>query len=455
MKFIGQILPVDGYCVLLKQELPIDYAKSLTHLYQPLIGISSVMLYQTLLHETDFDQVDNPQTHHTLMNYLNIPLDEIYKARRKLEAIGLLNTYRNKEDNVTIFTYELNSPFSPSDFFEDAMLSQLLYHQIGDQKFNMLKQQFERKSVNGSGEKITAAFHDVFQTFTPTLEVVKTSNNKDDHLMEDKIDFSWISQMLKQRMIPVGKVLTSDNRKLISQMMTLYDLDHFEIEKSVLWALNEDNILDDEEFKTACHDLFKSKHNQSKIQLTEKQVQPSIKEEIKPATKEEKLINELETISPKQLLEDLSSGNQASEQDMKIIREVMTQQGLPAPVMNVLIHYVLLQSNMKLSKAYMEKIASHWSRAHLRTAKEAMEFAKKETDKFQQKQKAPAYKSYKSAYKRKESKEVVPDWFKERKTSKAPTPSTTVEQTKPIFDLEKEKAELERLLSQKAQNNRF
>lgn len=62
----------------------------------------------------------------------------------------------------------------------------------------------------------------------------------------------------------------------------------------------------------------------------------------------------------------------------------MTTQGLPSPVMNVLIHYVLLQSNMKLSKAYMETIASHWSRANLQTAREAMRFAKNEKAHYQQ-----------------------------------------------------------------------
>src|SRR5690625_7538210 len=65
---------------------------------------------------------------------------------------------------------------------------------------------------------------------------------------------------------------------------------------------------------------------------------------------------------------------------MRVVREVMTGQGLPAPVMNVLIHYVLLQSNMKLSKGYLDKIASHWSRDNLKNAREAMEIAKKEIE---------------------------------------------------------------------------
>src|SRR5699024_430601 len=88
----------------------------------------------------------------------------------------------------------------------------------------------------------------------------------------------------------------------------------------------------------------------------------------------EKLQHTFETISPKQLLEDLSSGHNASDQDMKFISDLMVDQGLPAPVMNVLIHYVMLRSDMKLPRGYMETIASNWSRKKFKTAKEAMDF---------------------------------------------------------------------------------
>src|SRR5699024_8830563 len=178
--------------------------------------------------------------------------------------------------------------------------------------------------------------------------------------------------------------------------------------KAVLWALTDENTLAPKEFKEACHDLFQSKHQQSSIRLTDKQKNEPTTEYV-PTTKEEQLIQKLENISPRNLLEDLSSGGQASGQDLKMIREVMTSQGLPSPVMNVLIHYVLLQTDMKLSKAYMETIASHWSRANLKTAKEAMAFAKKQKSQYQQR------KNKAKNYRKPVSNEVIPDWFKERK----------------------------------------
>lgn len=439
-------MPVEGYVVVQEGNLPGGYATSLTHLYQPLIGMTAVMLYQTLLHEVNLQHDHQPQTHHTLMNYMNIPLDDIYRARMKLEGIGLLNTYKQQTDKNDFYTYELANPFAPSDFFRDAMLTQLLYHHIGDVKYTALKNHFTEKSAIKHGNNITASFNDVFQTFQPhvqPVESIEASHNENVVHM----DFTWIKQMLKQRMIPDKYILTFQSRKLISQMMVLYDLAEYEIEKALLWALTAENRLDADEFKVACHDLFKAKHQQSVIKLTDKIVQPAQEQSEKPETKEEQLIQELETMSPKQLLEDLSSGNHASAQDMKLISDVMTTQGLPSPVMNVLIHYVLLQSNMKLSKAYLEKIAGHWSRSNLQTAKEAMEFAKKE--------KASRQKEYpkRKPYQRPASNEVVPDWFKDRKKQQGAT-TQKKGNAKPEVDEEKDKEEVLALLRKHSSNNK-
>lgn len=47
MNAIGKILPIDGYHVVMDEQPPIDFNASLTHFYQPLIGIPGnfVILY--------------------------------------------------------------------------------------------------------------------------------------------------------------------------------------------------------------------------------------------------------------------------------------------------------------------------------------------------------------------------------------------------------------------------
>lgn len=443
MEFLGKILPVDGYTIKNSGNPPLDYMKSLTHLYQPLLGMEAIMLYQTLLHEADLQESAAVQTHHTLMNYLNIALDDIYQARLKLEGIGLLKTFKKTNNEKNIYVYELRSPFSPEMFFQDAMLTELLYHHIGKDKYIFLQSHFQKQDKQEDTEEITASFHEVFQTFKPTYENnEEVSVEKENRpCLVEPINFSWIEMMLKQRMVPTHKVLTENNKKMITEMMFLYDLATHEVEKAILWALTEENILDIEEFKLACHDVFKTKHHQlpikliPKVQETEKQTQVKV-----PQTKEEKLIEHLKTISPKHLLEDLSGGNRASEQDMKIVREVMTAQALPAPVMNVLLHYVLLQSNMRLSKAYLEKIAGHWSRMNFKTAEEAFKFAREGNKKAQE-----GYSNKRVYHKKQVSNEIIPDWFEDR-NKKQSKPIETTNDPKS----QKEKEEIDALLQQLA-----
>src|SRR5690625_7466663 len=96
----GSLLPIDGYKVKLPYNLTIDYTNSLIHLYQPLIGIDSISLYLTLLHDINLQPEVQLQTHHTLMNQLNMSLDKIYEARLKLEGIGLIKTYQKDRKSV-------------------------------------------------------------------------------------------------------------------------------------------------------------------------------------------------------------------------------------------------------------------------------------------------------------------------------------------------------------------
>src|SRR5699024_1669380 len=106
--------------------------------------------------------------HHSLMNYLNVSLDRIYDMRLKLEGIGLLKTYEQNNEENRVYVYELFSPFSPSEFFQDVMLTELLYHHLGEAKFKVLKDHYDKIDKRIIGENVTASFQDVFQTFTPT-----------------------------------------------------------------------------------------------------------------------------------------------------------------------------------------------------------------------------------------------------------------------------------------------
>jgi len=413
VKYIGEILPVDGFHVRLNVSLPQHYQASLYHLYQPLIGIEAVHLYEFFICEARLTEglSITKQTHHTLMNHLNIPLHAIYEARLKLEAMGLLRTYKHEDRAGILYTYQIIPPFNPQQFFNDIMLTELLERHVGSRRFAQMKEYYVKTVRETKGENVTAAFHEVFETHVPNASVIEPVEDEEAQaeIQLEPIDFNLLTNALEQRNIAAPQVLTETNRRIITQLANLYNLASYEIEKALLWALTDENELDIEQFKAACHDFVKTKTNVAPVKLTlrTKEAEQAKGKQGEPKSQRDRLVERLETISPKQLLEDLSDGNHAPEQDLKMISDIMTKQGLTTPVMNVLIHFSLLQTNMMLSRNYIEKVAGHWSRAKLKTARDAMDFALQQV--------APKTQNKRNYRKQNQGKqEVIPDWFEKR-----------------------------------------
>ncbi|SDJ65270.1 replication initiation and membrane attachment family protein [Salimicrobium halophilum] len=404
---IGKLTPKDCYIPIRSSSLE-DEGVVLSHLYQPIVGRDAVTLFLFLEGEARLSSKE--KTHHTIMSYLKLPLDKVYEARVQLEAIGLLKAFKKVEKDRNVFMYRLVPPFSAYQFFNDHMLSLLLMHEVGEEKFLKLKESFDFTSVDASEyEEVTASFEDVFR---PVASMPQQMSDEGETITqqgvasgESHLDFEWLMQSLREHMLPASKILGKENSKLIEQLAVLYQITTADMEKAILWSLSDENELDPEELKASCHDLAQATPvSNSKPAVEEKKEKVETNKE--PASKNEKFIQMLEDITPRELLEDVANGQKAADQDVKLIRDVMTEQGLPKGVMNVLVHYVLLKTDMKLSKPYLEKIASHWARKNVKTVEQAMNMARAEHKKYQQ---------WGQEKRKARSNEVLPDWYKKQK----------------------------------------
>ncbi|GEM05014.1 replication initiation and membrane attachment protein [Halolactibacillus miurensis] len=417
---IGKVLPADGYRTTKMFDLSDEQYQALYQLYQPIIGIEALSLYMTLYHQIAFH---DRHSHHYLMQLLNQSLTTIYDARTKIEAIGLLETYRYEDDQQTLYDFHLKSPMTPVGFMSDDVLSQMLYHQIGKQKFQSLKSKIlERTAFTPSGEPITHTFSDVFLHQPVDIEMdqteetakIKHQPKRQDWITDTVIDFDWLSQNLQSRMLNDDVILSRDNQRFINQMAVLYNLSNSEVDKLLQWSIDSEHRLDKEAFKEACLDAIDVQPSKQQVITQRERLKKSEVDDsptTAPQSKKARFIEQMETLSPKELIEDLSGEAAASTQDIKMIADIMEKQALSPGVMNVLIHYVMLKSDMKLSRAYMEKIASHWARKQIKTVTQAMALAKEEHTKYQS-------KDFKKSYPRKRSgrEAVVPEWFKKQKT---------------------------------------
>lgn len=425
----NEIQPIDSFFVKTNGVLHEFDQKIIDLLYQPLIGPISTSLYHTLWNKVERNRTWSEEwNHYHLMNFFDMNLEEIFQARLKLEGIGLLKTYIKSHESGRTFLYEIQPPLSAEDFFTDGMLNIYLYQKLGQSQFLKLKRFFTDQALDlNEYKEMTRSFQDVFSSLGQSVLAdtdvqLASAADQNQEFMTRKganpiqidgtdFDFDLLFTGLSEIMIP-RKAFTKSVREAISKLSYLYSVNAIDMKNIVLSSLSADQEIDIDELRKAARDWYQMEHENQLPQLVDRK-QPVLHRtiETEPKTKEDQLVSYLETVSPRQFLIDLSDGGEPAISDLRVVEDVMFQQKLLPGVTNVLIHYVMLRTDMKLSKSYIAKIASHWSRKKIKTVREAMDLAKSEHRQYQE------WASDKKTSTTKRNQpirtEKLPDWFTE------------------------------------------
>lgn len=441
-----ELLPIDRYVVAANGLLHDFDRKVLTFLYQPLVGTTSFSLYMTLWAELEANRLwSEAGSHHSLMSIMGLNLKEIYEARLKLEGMGLIKTLVRNKDDQRSFVYQLQPPLTPEQFFLDGMLNIYLYRRIGKNQFLRLKRFFsdQQQALPEGYQNVTKAFQDVYSSASPNAlkfdsetaedleaeegrEFIGRAGNEGIQIDHSIFNFDLLEAGLSESLVP-KKALTKRIREAISNLGFLYEIDAIQMKNMVLSAITEHDEIDVEELRKSARDWYQFNHQDQLPSLIERIHPPLYQSKTnEPQTQEEKLIHYFDTTSPLQFLKDISGGAEPSNADLKIIEDVMFKQKLFPGVINVLIHYVMLKMDMKLTKGYVEKIASHWTRKEVKTVKEAMELAKTEHKKYQQWAKGEN-DNKKRTQKKPIRTELLPDWFHDEGSKQATKPTDEVD----------------------------
>nr|WP_175991566.1 replication initiation and membrane attachment family protein [Bacillus sp. Marseille-Q1617] len=454
-KHWNEIQPIDHYTVATNGMLQDYDRKIVTFLYQPLIGAAPYSLFMSLWGEVEENRLWSMESaHYHLMNVLSVNLQEVYEARLKLEGIGLLKVYEKKSGGERRFVYELQRPLSPQEFFHDGMLNVYLYQKIGRTHYMRLKNFFTDQTVEKDQySEITRSFQDVF-TSEQNINFLQHDANADAEtdssrqfiqyqegsglpLDEVDFDFQLLLSGLSEAMVP-RKAFTVKVKETVIKLSYLYGIDPIQMKNLVLSSMDSEDEIDLEMLRKAARDWYQL---QTGDQLPDLAARVSSAREVKktdkPLSKEDELLEYLETTSPKDVLADISNGSNPSKSDLQAVEEVLMSQKLPIGVMNVLIQYVLLKTDMKLTKGYMEKIASHWARKKVTTAGQAMELAKREHQQYLEW--AQGKKENKTKRRKPIRTEKLPEWFQEGGSTGEKTASSDNDD----YDFEAEKKKLE------------
>lgn len=409
----NELKPLDRFRVRVHHSLSPLHMRTLTHLYQPIMGALSYSLYLTLVYEVDGERFFSVQrSHQWLMSALKSTLDELWAARLRLEALGLLKTFKlEKDSNESFFEYELLPPLLPHTFFHDDVLSICLYNQIGTQRYRELRQKYSSYFVDGTTSdmteersEVTREFHEVFTSVSPS-ELVALQGSELEHELRE-IDLQYpLPQCTEQGPVPqferfqldtqtlqsflmkglqVERIINRQTLPVLKKIAYFYQLDEWTLSRLIHDSLNVDDELELNVLREKAKEWYRLQEGGKPPKVVQLR-QPTHKKVIK---REEVLseadlhLLQLENMTPIQLLEKYQNGGKVADADLKLVEELLVDYQLYPSVVNLLVEYVYLTNDFKLPRSLVTKIAAHWKRLKIDDIRKAQEVAKKEHEQY-------------------------------------------------------------------------
>lgn len=401
------VLPADTYVVINKTILSDKDRNLLIMLYQPLIGSTAISLYFTLWSYLDkLEIMSNEWTHHHLMSSLKLKLEEIIIAREKLEGMGLIKTYYKENSNLKNYIYELYSPMSAYEFLTNPILSILLYNNIGKTEYEKTIKYFKKVQIDLSGyTDITKSFNQVFETCSKdNYEIISDEikkNNKRKLEIISKIDLNDLFSLIPEGFLNLRSI-TKDIKELIHELSFIYDFDNDILSQIILNSI-KDMKIDKELLRENAKKYYKFENKGKLPSIIYKDTPDYLKNIENDDSSESRQIYAFKTTSPYDFLVSKLNGGKPTKSELQLIEYLIIDLHLQPSVVNVLVDFVLRINKNKLTKSYVEAIASQWKMSKIETVEAAMEFARKEHD--------IRTKRIKKNIKK---EEIKPTWFDEK-----------------------------------------
>lgn len=375
----NSLLPADTYTIINQTILTEVDKKIIISLYEPIIGPIAVSLYLTFWADLDkLELMSKDFTHHHLMTILKSKLIDIENARKSLEAVGLLKSYIKRNDNINEYLYELYSPLSASEFLNHPVLSVLLLNNIGENEYNILLNSYKKYNFNKSDyEEITSSMNETFKSVNENVFEENIRNTKKLGInIASSIDFELLESALPKGLV-TSKTFNKKTKDLINQLAFIYNIDSVKMSEIIRLVIDEYGIINKDKLRSATRKNYEYNNNGSLPTIVYRTQPDYLKSPSGDLSNKGKMIHVFENTKPYDFLKSRNKGIKPTSRDLKILEHIAVDFDLPPGVVNVLVDYALLVNNGKLNNAYMEAIASTWSRKGIKTVEDAMNLAEK------------------------------------------------------------------------------
>ena len=372
---IKQFELLDQITVYASTSLNPDDVNVITLLYSPLIGADAYKLYMTLQSLLSRSSLTSHSIlHKELLDITGMNAKKFADARLKLEAIGLLSTYKNGSE----YMFLLKSPLTARGFLSDGVLGMYLYSIVGDAEFRRIQKLFQIPRVDKSNfTEITASFDDVFQSIED-IEIkqedysVNRKMNTGIKIKNYDFDFSLFESGIAATFLE-GKRITKRFETFIINIAYAYGFNEEMMREIYNKSLNNSGSFD--------YTLCSKKAREKYAELHENPLPKlAVKSEHEMSAAEELF----QTLPAKELIETSTGVKVASGMDIEKVNQLYQEYSeLPRSVINVCVVYAIKKCEGTVPVySYFDTILKDWINKGIVTfelAQQAVEKTSKQT----------------------------------------------------------------------------
>ncbi|CAK1231730.1 DnaD domain protein [Fructobacillus fructosus] len=377
-----------------------DDVTLLFNLYLPFLGPKAYALYQ-FLYEEQKDQRGQTafKNHYLLLDSLALSSPEFIRARQALEALSLLKTYAGERMGQPQLRYVLQRPMTAEAFFNEDLLSGLLFHYVGEERFLVLAKRYQAKrgAPLQQQKELSASFLSIFDL--PDTQHKPNVAIEDAKTVAPKADFDQVSFDFEGMAALVHGTTTEKVQKvreLILTQQVLYGLNEAEMATALTRSINlDDHEVNKQAFLAYLASTWSNRKQKQQLadQGAERSVTAKTVASEEPTAKTgnralDALYQAANNLSPIDFISQIKEQNAGyvTQNERRILNDLLEKRILPVPAINLLTYQVLVNMDQSdLKRNLVDAIANSWAKAGVRTAEDAVAAIKAHKDKSRQK----------------------------------------------------------------------
>ncbi len=353
----------DKYRIYTTRDISTSDMDVLMTLYQPLIGGDAILVYLTLFAESRNKNTHVSMKHARLMNLMNsIQIDTFEHARMKLEEYMLLRTFVQESDSFNTYLYMLQTPLSASDFLSSSLYVNRYIRVAQKKTYEETINKYGPTVFNTGGyQEITVQVKNIKEDDfdnTVVYTTVKPKYKFQDDDSSISFDYDRFLSITDVSILPTA-FRTPEILSYIGKVATVYGIDANQMSVYVSKAMHiEANEFDFKQLLWLCE--------RNKTTIT-KSKDPY-------------------DLPPASFLQSKQNGAELTYHDKKILERLSLEMHFSPVVINIMIEYILKESNNVLVDKFVDMVAGEWARDGVSTKEQAIEETKKvfkKTNKYQ------------------------------------------------------------------------